>query len=115
MQNIKQLKAELKRWGRYQSQQEFGRGYSSKSNVEQMRLCLLAGGAFGGVVVESEIPQHLSWIDNRINQLSKDCIKAIRFKYVLKLSKSVARSYGFETVRSYEFWLLKAENALFQA
>ena len=103
MQNIKRLRAELKLWGRYQSKQETGKGYSNKSNVEQMRLCLLAGGAFGGSVIESEIPEHLVWIDKGINKLSENCIKAIRFKYVLKLSKSVARSYGFETVRSYEF------------
>jgi hypothetical protein len=112
MNNIKHVRIELKKWGNYQARQEVGSGYSNKSNVEQLRLSLLAGGVFGGGGAESDIPDHLTWIDNQIQKLNKMCIKAIRFKYVRKEKIENVKCFGFDSKNTYEYWLRTAEKAL---
>jgi len=108
--DIKQVKKELNAWSRHQSLCEQGDGFASKSNVEAIRQHILSGGCRGAG--EYQIPDYLYDIDAAISRLSEILIKAIRCRYILKLDKSVLRSYGYTSVKQYNFLVAKAENAL---
>ena len=106
---IKKIRAILRRWGKFWRQRELGKGFSRQAITEQI-------GAVKSNFSTSDmmhVPHEIEQIDTLISKLRPECIRAIRAQYLVEGSLAIsAKLLGFETKRSAEFWLFKAENAL---
>ncbi|MGE6315682.1 hypothetical protein ACQKC1_07805 [Shewanella baltica] len=103
--NIKALRLGLYRWGRYWVHQELGKGFSNRSACDRLGEAL--GG--GNLKHELNVPTHVAHFDHLVEQLSINCKRAIRAHYLCKEQWALM---GFDSKKSYIFWLRKAEMAL---
>ncbi|MEL4389489.1 MULTISPECIES: hypothetical protein [Shewanella] len=103
--NMKALRLGLYRWGRYWGYQELGKGFSNRSACDRL------GEALGVTNLKHElnVPAHVAHYDHLVEQLSINCKRAIRTHYLCKEQWALM---GFDSKKSYIFWLRKAEMAL---
>ncbi|MBQ4836056.1 sigma-70 family RNA polymerase sigma factor [Pseudoalteromonas luteoviolacea] len=120
-QNIKQVRGELKVWGRYWALKEETQGYAKKSNVERIKECCLLGGIFSSDAhlyshgADSiSPPDHIAQITQDIEALSSSCRKALVGKYIKGMSPKEIAVWAdeFSNKHSVEFWLARAERGL---
>ncbi|WP_050991319.1 hypothetical protein [Shewanella sp. POL2] len=104
--NLKALRVGLSTWGRYWAYQELGRNYGNRSACDKLGDPLTRGGA---VVHELEVPKHVVQFDRMIELLSPNCKRAIRAHYVCKGQWALM---GFDSKKSYIYWLRRAEMQL---
>ncbi|TMN34123.1 hypothetical protein [Pseudoalteromonas sp. S2755] len=120
MNNLKSLRKELKQWGRYWAAKEATQGYGSKSNLERVKECCELGGYFssdahlfshGSSGIDE--PPHIKALTAKIEQLSENCRLAIVGRYLKQFKDPELKAWAnFPEVRSVQFWLIRAENAL---
>ncbi|MCF2856489.1 hypothetical protein L1286_03315 [Pseudoalteromonas sp. SMS1] len=106
---IKQIRSALRRWGKFWRQRELGKGFSRQAVTEQ------SGGGRSNYFSSDmmSVPEEIELIGQLIAKLRPECIRAIRAKYLLDMELGqAAKMLGFDTKRSAEFWLIKAERAL---
>ncbi|KZN45682.1 hypothetical protein [Pseudoalteromonas luteoviolacea] len=106
---IKHIRNALRRWGKFWRQRELGKGFSRQAVTEQ------AGGGRSNYFSSDmmSVPEEIELIGQLIAKLRPECIRAIRAKYLLDMDLTqAAKMLGFDTKRSAEFWLIKAERAL---
>ncbi|AZZ99116.1 hypothetical protein CWB99_06600 [Pseudoalteromonas rubra] len=108
---IKQLRSALKRWGRFWRAKELGKGFSRQAVTERI-------GDSSARYVSSDmmsVPEEIEALTQQIAQLRPECIRALRGKYLVEGDiAQVAKTLGFDSKRSLEFWLVKAERSLLQ-
>ena len=108
-QTIKQVRFDLKRWGNFWLKRELGKGYRAES------LVVREGQPAGGFVNSDAmfVPPEIDVLTEQISKLNPQCIKAIRAKYMMPQTLAeAAHILGFDSKRSIEFWLNKAERTL---
>ncbi|KAF7783641.1 hypothetical protein PRUB_a3468 [Pseudoalteromonas rubra] len=109
---IKQLRTALKRWGRFWRAKELGKGFSRQAVTERI-------GDSSARYVSSDmmsVPEEIEALTQQIAQLRPECIRALRGKYLVEGDiAQVAKTLGFDSKRSLEFWLVKAERSLLQS
>mgnify|MGYP000205937070 CR=1 FL=1 len=106
---IKQVRAALKKWGNFWVKREMGRGFKSQSISDR------TGQPTGGFSSSEamSVPEDIELITSIISRLRPECIKAIRARYVMGGTMAEAsKLLGFDSKRSAEFWLVKAERSL---
>lgn len=101
--NMKALRAGLNAWGRYWVFQELGKGFATRSACDKFGEVQVYGCS---VVHEHDVPKHVAQFDLIINVLSSDCKRAIRTCYVCKGQWALM---GFDSKKSYIYWLRRAE------
>ncbi|NKC17966.1 hypothetical protein CWC29_003795 [Pseudoalteromonas sp. S4498] len=106
---IKQVRTALKRWGKFWCSKELGKGFSRQAATEAI-------GSSSSQYVSAEqihVPDEIAQLTASIELLRPECKRAIRAKYMMH-NKVVdaAKTLGFDSKRSMEFWLLKAEQSL---
>ncbi|GEK09160.1 hypothetical protein HUZ36_13340 [Pseudoalteromonas sp. McH1-7] len=106
---IKQVRTALKRWGKFWCAKELGKGFSRQAATE----------AIGSVASRNmsaeqiHVPDEIAQLSASIELLRPECKRAIRAKYMMHSSAvNAAKLLGFDSKRSMEFWLLKAEQSL---
>lgn len=104
--NMKALRAGLSTWGRYWAFQELGKGYGTRSACDKFGDPLTHGSS---VVHELNVPKHVVQFDRMIERLSPNCKRAIRTCYVCKGQWALM---GFDSKKSYVYWLRRAEIGL---
>ncbi|WP_440055471.1 hypothetical protein ACSLBF_04845 [Pseudoalteromonas sp. T1lg65] len=109
---IKQLRQALKRWGKFWYGKELGKGFNRVAVTENISRYSVAGCSSDQMSVPAEISGLTAIIDN----LRPECKRALRVKY-LSTDKGLEaiKMTGFDSKRSFEFWLVKAERALLLA
>lgn len=115
MANIKNLRNELKAWGRFWSSNEYGSGFSNKSNVLKVAdACKLGGMQFSqGGVSEIHVPYNIEVLTRSIDSLSVHERLVLVGKYIKRKKGVELASWAqLPTAKSAEFWLLRAEKAL---
>ena len=106
---IKTIRSILRRWGKFWRQRELGKGFSRQAITEQINQ----GKSNFYSSDMMHVPREIEKIDALISTLRPECIRAIRAKYLLEGNLAIsAKQLGFDTKRSAEFWLFKAENTL---
>lgn len=106
---IKQVRSALKKWGNFWVKRELGRGFKSQSISD--RVGQPTGGFSASDVMH--VPDEIERVTDLISRLRPECIKAIRARYMMSEPLADAgKQLGFESKRSVEFWLVKAERAL---
>lgn len=103
--NMKALRAGLSTWGRYWAFQELGRNYGGRSACDKLGDPI----SHGSVVHELNVPKHVAQFDLMIDMLSINCKRAIRAHYVCKGQWALM---GFDSKKSYVYWLRRAEISL---
>ncbi|CAH9054867.1 hypothetical protein PSECIP111951_01126 [Pseudoalteromonas holothuriae] len=106
---IKQVRGALKRWGKFWQSKELGKGFKRSSISE------FSGKPSGGVAGADEmsVPKEIELITQLITTLRPECIRAIRARYIMTGTMAeAAKLVGFDSKRSAEFWLVKAERSL---
>ncbi|WP_273047531.1 hypothetical protein [Pseudoalteromonas sp.] len=114
MSNLKNLRRELKAWGRFWASHEYAQGFSSKSNVEKVAdACKLGGMQFSSVPFEINVPADIDGLTRAIDALSVHERLVIVGKYIKKKKPAELAVWAhLPTAKSAEFWLLRAERAL---
>ena len=114
MSNLKNLRRELKAWGRFWASQEYAQGFSNKSNVEKVAdVCRLGSMQFSSAAFEIKVPTDIDELTSAIDALSVHERLVIVGKYIKKKkSADLAAWAQLPTAKSAEFWLLRAERAL---
>ena len=102
--NIKQLRSELKAWGRYWAKQEQGQGYASRSACDRLSEPFTPRGCGG--TRDHIPPDHINRYDMKVYCLAHDCRRALRAKYICDGKWPLL---GFDCFKTYKFWLVKAE------
>ncbi|WP_229814700.1 hypothetical protein [Shewanella hanedai] len=105
--NIKTLRKELKVWGMYWARQEQGQGYASRSACDRLKepfVLSCSGGSRNHLP-----PDHINRYEMKVYCLAHDCRRAIRAQYICKGQWLLM---GFESKKSFLFWLRKAELTL---
>ncbi|WP_225738302.1 MULTISPECIES: hypothetical protein [Pseudoalteromonas] len=106
---IKQVRAALKKWANFWVKREMGRGFKSQSISDR------TGQPTGGFSASEamSVPDEIELITSLISQLRPECIKAIRARYMMPGTMTeTSKLLGFDSKRSAEFWLVKAERSL---
>ncbi|MCL1128006.1 hypothetical protein [Shewanella surugensis] len=103
--SIKTLRGELKTWGRYWRGQEYGGGYGSRSACDKLGEIRIES----SVNTEQPVPDHVQFYDIQVEQLSQDCRRALRVRYICKKEWTLI---GFDSEKSYQYWLRRAEGEL---
>ncbi|MCL1124217.1 hypothetical protein [Shewanella surugensis] len=103
--SIKTLRSELTIWGRYWRGQEYGGGYGSRSACDKLGEIRIESSAS----VEQKVPDHVYQYDQQIEHLSQDCRRALRVRYICKKNWALV---GFDSEKSYMYWLRRAEGEL---
>ena len=107
-QTIKEVRKNLKAWGKFWRKKESIQGFATRSIFESI------GGGGGRASSDSiVVPSHIELLTTFIDKLQPKCIRAIRARYIHEspLEES-ALLMGFDSKRSAEFWLVKAEREL---
>lgn len=105
---IKQVRMLLKHWGRFWKCREFGKGYNRQAVTEQQ-----GGRGYAGHADAMQVPTDIATLTSLIASLSPECIRALRAKYLTDLPFVEAlRVNGFDSKKSADFWLVKAERSL---
>ncbi len=102
--SIKTLRRELTQWGRFWQRREYGLGHAGRSACDKLGEIRV-----GGFAAESKVPVHVLMYDRRIEVLSCDCRRALRVHYLCKRNWALV---GFDSKKSYEYWLRRAEGEL---
>ncbi|WP_299005053.1 hypothetical protein [uncultured Shewanella sp.] len=105
--SMKTLRRELSIWGRYWRTQEYGRGFARRSACDRLGETHLS--LNGANVHEMATPKHVAIYDGLIDRLSLECRRALRAQYICKKDWALL---GFESRKSYIYWLRRAEGAL---
>lgn len=101
--NMQALRHGLKRWGNYWAHQERGQGFASRSQCDKLGEVIVYGSAgIGEVTPQREVRQ----FDVMIERLAPQCIRAIRAHYICKGQWALV---GFDSKKSYVYWLRRAE------
>ncbi|NRD72684.1 hypothetical protein HQQ94_05360 [Shewanella sp. VB17] len=103
--SIKVLRHGLTQWGRYWQSREYGQGHASRSACDKL------GEIRGPSVIDFEVPSHVLTYDRRIEALSSGCRRALRVHYLCQRNWALV---GFDSKKSYLYWLRRAESALFE-
>ncbi|WP_434086610.1 hypothetical protein [Shewanella acanthi] len=103
---MKALRLALHAWGRYWAHQEMGKGHANRSACDKFGEPIAYG---SGVVHELTVPKHVAVIDKLVEKLTPNCRRAIRAHYVCKGNWALL---GFDSKKSYIYWLRRAEIAL---
>lgn len=107
--NIKALRSELKYWGKFWRNKESIKGYASSSLNEHFS----DGGVDKNHSDNIYVPEQVEALTEFISQLRPECIRALRARYIVdKPLDSAATLMGFDSKRSLQFWLAKAERGL---
>ena len=115
MANIKNLRRELKAWGLFWSSNEYGSGFSDKSNVLKVaEFCKRGGVVFSqSSAFEMHVPQDIEVMTYSIDKLSVHERLVLIGKYVKKKKGAELADWAqLPSAKSAEFWLLIAEKAL---
>jgi hypothetical protein len=104
--NMKGLRHGLTRWGNYWVHQEYGQGFACRSQCDKLGEVIVYGSS---AVVEITPPLEVRQFDQMIERLTPQCIRAIRSHYVCKEQWALM---GFDSKKSYVYWLRKAEISL---
>jgi hypothetical protein len=104
--NMKALRHGLTRWGHYWAHQEFGQGFASRSQCDKLGEVIVYGSS---AVVEITPPREVRQFDLMIERLTPQCIRAIRAHYICKGQWALM---GFDSKKSYVYWLRMAEIGL---
>ncbi|PAJ72053.1 hypothetical protein CJF42_23320 [Pseudoalteromonas sp. NBT06-2] len=106
---IKELRKNLKNWGRFWRSKESIQGYATTSINERSDQTFASRNHSGNIFV----PQIIDELTNLMTQLRPECIRALRARYIHEAPlKEAAILLGFESKRSAEFWLTKAEREI---
>ncbi|WP_112353000.1 hypothetical protein [Shewanella benthica] len=106
--NIKNLRKELKVWGRYWSRQELGQGYASRSACDRLKEPFTPSRCGGS---RNHLPpDHINSYDMKVYTLAIDCRRALRAQYICNGQWQLI---GFDSKKTFLFWLRRAEMALF--
>lgn len=103
--NIKTLRHDLSIWGRYWKGQEYGRGFSARSACDRLGETHTNGNN----IYEMATPKHVLVYDILIEPLSTECRRALRAQYICQQDWALL---GFNSKKSYIYWLRRAEGAL---
>ncbi|MCL1125336.1 hypothetical protein [Shewanella surugensis] len=57
---------------------------------------------------ELPTPDHIQFHDTQVEQLSQDCHRDLRVRYICKQEWALV---GFNSKKSYQYWLRRAEGA----
>jgi len=107
--NIKMLRSELKAWGRFWRRKESVNGFASCSIREHYD----SGGGDKNRADNIYVPGQVEELTRFISRLRPECIRALRARYIVdKPLESAATLMGFDSKRSLQFWLAKAERGL---
>lgn len=107
--NIKALRSELKAWGRFWRKKESVNGFASSSIRERFD----SGTGDKNRSENIYVPGQVEELTQCISRLRPECIRALRARYVVdKPLDSAATLMGFDSKRSLQFWLSKAERGL---
>ncbi|MBD1583480.1 hypothetical protein [Pseudoalteromonas sp. S16_S37] len=120
MENLKQVRAQLKLWGRYWASKEALQGYAQKSSTHKIYENHVLGGSFSS---DAHLyshgsnginpPEHIALLSDKIETLRAECKKVLIAKYVKKMDLKEACAWGgFDSATSVDFWLLRAETGL---
>jgi hypothetical protein len=104
--NMKALRHGLTRWGKYWAYQERGQGFASRSQCDKLGEVIVYGSS---AVVEITPPREVMQFDQMIERLTPQCIRAIRTHYICKGQWALM---GFDSKKSYLYWLRRAEIGL---
>ena len=105
--NIKTLRKELKVWGRYWSRQELGQGYASRSACDRLKEPFAPSSQGGSR--DHISPEHINRYDIKVCCLAHDCRRALRAQYICHGQWQLL---GFDSNKTFLFWLTRAEIAL---
>ena len=107
--NIKTLRTDLKHWGKFWRNKETVNGFASCSLRERYD-----GGSTDINRSENiQVPVHVEELTQFISLLRPECIRALRARYIIdKPLDNAAILMGFDSKRSVQFWLGKAERSL---
>ncbi|MCF6435195.1 hypothetical protein [Pseudoalteromonas sp. MMG022] len=106
---IKQVRSALKRWGKFWQSREYGKGFKRSSMSDSSGRP--TGGAMGADAMS--VPQEIELITQLVAAMRPECIRAIRARYLMSGTLAdAAKLVGFDSKRSAEFWLVKAERSL---
>ncbi len=106
---IKALRKNLRSWGKFWRNKESIQGFSSRSISEHSDQSFSSRDLSDNMYV----PQQIEKLTESITKLRPECIRAIRAKYICELEMPVAAiRLGFDSKRSAEFWLVRAEREL---
>ena len=106
---IKALRKNLKSWGRFWRSKESIQGYATTSISERSDQTFSNRNHSENIFV----PQMIEELTNLMSQLRPECIRALRARYIHEVPlKEAAILLGFESKRSAEFWLVKAEREI---
>ncbi|WDD98393.1 hypothetical protein [Thalassomonas actiniarum] len=110
--NIKALRSELKAWGKFWRKKESVNGFASSSIRERYD----SGTGDKNRAENIYVPGQVEELTHFISRLRPECIRALRARYVVdKPLDSAATLMGFDSKRSLQFWLAKAERGLISA
>lgn len=114
MRNIKDVRIELSRWGNFWVSKEYGSGFSKRSPTDRLNETMELGYVipsdmhlFNNKSDAITVPEQFASLGVAIDQLSIECRRAIRQKYISK-TKITNR----DQLRSFKYWICKAESAL---
>ncbi|WDE08397.1 hypothetical protein SG34_025745 [Thalassomonas viridans] len=107
--NIKVLRSELKAWGKFWRRKESVNGFASSAIREHVDTGTGDRNRSENIYVPGQIEE----LTQFISRLRPECIRALRARYVVdKPLDSAATLMGFDSKRSLQFWLAKAERSL---
>ena len=102
---IKVLRHDLTQWGRYWLSREYGQGHARRSACDKLGEMRVSS-----PTANFEVPDHVLIYDRRIESLSCDCRRALRVRYICARNWALV---GFDSKKSYLYWLRRAESELF--
>jgi hypothetical protein len=106
---IKELRKNLKMWGRFWRSKETIQGFATTSINERSDQTFSNRNHSENIFV----PHMIEALTHKMSQLRPECIRALRARYIHEAPlKEAAILLGFESKRSAEFWLVKAEREM---
>lgn len=112
--NIKEVRRELKRWGRFWASKEFSRGYASRSSAASIIEACKAGLVSRATAPSDiKVPKDIQTIDNKLNALTDAQRTAIVGRYIKGFNDTeLANWAGFDNAAQAKWLVFAAERAL---
>ena len=113
--NIKEVRWELKRWGRFWASKEFSRGYASRSSAASViEACKVGLASRATVPSDIKIPRDIQTIDNKLNALTDAQRTAIVLGDISKVLtiKNSRTGQGFTMPHKRSGWYLRVRGGL---
>ena len=112
--NIKEVRRELKRWGRFWASKEFSRGYASRSSAASViEACKVGLVSRATVPSDIKVPKDIQAIDNKLNALTDAQRTAIVGRYIKGFNnKELANWAGFDNAAQAKWLVFAAERGL---